>query len=118
MNSQNGCRRSDGTFRAWFATRAEAVAFAKNPLNPAYHGDVPVLCARCNFYHLNRPEWLEPKLSHRDAAVLESMGIEGPARMDEYFRCTVCGIVMREGIEFFITPTGNIRCSEKCGRTR
>jgi hypothetical protein len=43
MNSQNRCRRSNGSLRAWFATKAEAIALAGNPMNTAYHGDIPVL---------------------------------------------------------------------------
>jgi len=56
---QNRCRRSNGTPRAWFATAAEAVAFAENPTNTAYHGDVAVLCLRsgCGGWHLSQPHW-------------------------------------------------------------
>jgi hypothetical protein len=59
MNSQNRCRRSDGTFRAWFATAPEAVAFAENPANTSYQGDVAVHCSRpgCNGWHLSQPHW-------------------------------------------------------------
>jgi hypothetical protein len=53
-------------------------------------------------------------LTHSDAQLLEEIGISTPARMDEYFRCTVCGTVMREGIDFFIMPNGDLRCSEEC----
>lgn len=60
----------------------------------------------------------ELTLTHADAQLLEEMGVETPARMDEYFRCTVCGTVMREGIDFFIMPNGDFRCSERCGRAR
>src|ERR1700730_17539934 len=35
----NRCRRSNGTLRAWFATAAQAVAFAENPADVAYQGD-------------------------------------------------------------------------------
>jgi len=53
------CRRSDGTLRAWFATAAEAVAFAENPVNTAYHGDVAVRCLKpgCAGWHLSQPHW-------------------------------------------------------------
>ena len=54
------CRRSNGSFRAWFATRADAISFAKGPHNPAYHGDVPVQCAHpgCEGgWHLSQPWW-------------------------------------------------------------
>src|SRR6266702_3613891 len=95
------CKRSSGTERAWFLTREQAEAFARDPANwPTYRGDIPALCTRCNLYHLNRPEWLEPIITHQDAELLESMGIGAPARMDEYFRCKVCGTLMREGIDF------------------
>jgi hypothetical protein len=53
------CRRQNGTLRAWFATRADAVAFEANPLNSAYHGDLPVLCLKpgCGGWHLSHPHW-------------------------------------------------------------
>ena len=66
--------------------------------------------------HLWRPEWLEPRLTNMDAQLLEDCGVKAPERMKEYFRCTVCGTVMREGIDFFIMPNGDLRCSERCGR--
>lgn len=55
----NRCRRSNRTLRAWFGTRAEAVAFAKDPNNPAYHGDIPVRCLKpgCGGWHLSQPSW-------------------------------------------------------------
>jgi hypothetical protein len=57
--SLTACRRSTGTLRAWFATAAEAIAFAENPINTAYHGDVPVLCLKlnCDGWHLSQPHW-------------------------------------------------------------
>ena len=59
MNSQTRCRRSNGTLRAWFATKEEAEAFAANPVNVHYHGDVPVLCMKigCDGWHLSQPHW-------------------------------------------------------------
>jgi hypothetical protein len=59
MTAQNRCRRSNGTLRAWFATGEEAVAFAENPMNTAYYGDVPVLCLKpgCGGWHLSQPHW-------------------------------------------------------------
>ena len=39
LDQQNRCRRSNGTLRAWFATATEAVAFAENPRNAAYHAE-------------------------------------------------------------------------------
>ena len=60
MTSQNRCRRSNGTLRAWFATQEEAEAFAQNPANwPTYRGDIPVLCLKpgCEGWHLSQPHW-------------------------------------------------------------
>lgn len=53
------CRRPNGTLRAWFATKEEAEAFAADPRNTAYHGDVPVLCMNigCDGWHLSQPHW-------------------------------------------------------------
>ena len=114
-NLQGHCKRPSGGERAWFATREQAEAFAKDPVNwPAYRGDVPTLCALCDLYHLNRPEWLEPVLTARDAQFLEDIGAEAPKRMDEYFRCTVCGTVQRDGIEFLILEDGRMVCGTHC----
>jgi len=59
LDQQNRCRRSNGTLRAWFATATEAVAFAENPRNAAYHGDVAVQCLKpgCGGWHLSQPHW-------------------------------------------------------------
>ena len=59
MTAQNRCRRSNGTLRAWFATREEAVAYAENPTNTAYRGDIPVRCLKlgCGGWHLSQPHW-------------------------------------------------------------
>jgi hypothetical protein len=59
LDQQNRCRRSNGTLRAWFSTAAEAVAFAENPLNTAYLGDVAVQCFKpgCSGWHLSQPHW-------------------------------------------------------------
>jgi hypothetical protein len=59
LNSQDRCRRSNGTLQAWFATRAEAIAFAENPMNTAYHGDTPVPCLKpgCDDLHLSQRYW-------------------------------------------------------------
>ena len=53
------CKRTDGSDRAWFHTREEADAFANDPANVAYHGDVTTFCKACGFFHLSRPDWLE-----------------------------------------------------------
>ena len=42
------------------STLAEAEAFALDPANPAYHGDVAHQCRTCGWWHLSRPEWLAP----------------------------------------------------------
>jgi len=59
LDQQIRCRRSNGTLRAWFETAEEAVAFAENPLNTAYHGDVAVQCLKpgCGGWHLSQPHW-------------------------------------------------------------
>ena len=109
------CLRSNGTERAWFFTRDEAEAFAVDPANVNYHGDVAHLCARCDLWHLSRPEWLEPPLTPTDAQLLEDMGIEVPAKFAD-FKCKVCGAPMREGICYLIMPDGSIRCETPCSR--
>jgi hypothetical protein len=111
------CKRSTGTMRAWFRTRQEAEEFAADPANPAYAGDIPALCAKCDLYHLNRPEWLEPVLTARDAQFLEDIGVAAPQRMDECFRCfrcVSCGTVQRDGIDFLILEDGKMVCGTKC----
>ena len=67
MNSQTRCRRSNGTLRAWFATKEEAEAFAANPVNVHYHGDVPVLCMKigCDGWHLSQPHWPDAVAAER-----------------------------------------------------
>ena len=61
-NGEKHCVRSSGTsLRAWFRSREEAEAFAADPANPAYHGDVAHFCPVCEWFHLSRPEWLAPE---------------------------------------------------------
>jgi len=60
MDILTHCKRSTGTDRAWFHTHAEAVAFANDPANVHYHGDIAHFCPKCGFYHLSKPEWLVP----------------------------------------------------------
>jgi hypothetical protein len=110
------CLRHSGTERAWFFTRQEAEQFAEDPANPVYHGDIAHHCPSCGFYHLSRPEWLEPKFTPADLQSLEDAGIETPSRLDEYFRCAICGPVMRDGIEFLIMPDGSLCCTPDCSR--
>ena len=54
------CKRSNGTLRAYFLSREDALNFARDPQNqPMYQPDeVPSLCQQCGFWHLNRLEWL------------------------------------------------------------
>ncbi len=40
------CKRTDGSDRAWFHTKEEEDAFAIDPANVAYHGDVTTFCAQ------------------------------------------------------------------------
>jgi hypothetical protein len=108
------CKRSSGTERAWFRTREEAEAFAADPANPAYDGDIPALCARCDLYHLNRPEWLQPQLTHQDAALLDQMGIAGPDKISDDLKCANCGVEFRTGIDWFIMPSGKMVCGANC----
>ena len=114
--TSNHCLRRSGTERAWFLTREEAEQFAEDPANPVYHGDIAHQCAKCSFYHLSRPEWLEPQFTPADLQMLEDAGIETPPRLDEHFRCCICGSVMRDGVEFLILPDGSIRCGQDCSR--
>jgi hypothetical protein len=114
--TSNHCLRRNGTERAWFLRREEAEHFAASPANPAYHGDIAHQCAKCGFYHLSRPEWLEPKFTPADIQMLEDAGIETPPRLDEHFRCRICGSVMRDRIEFLIMPDGSLRCTQDCSR--
>jgi hypothetical protein len=114
--SSNRCLRRNGTERAWFATREQAERFAASPANPAYKGDVAHECAKCGFYHLSKPSWLEPQFTPADMQMLEDVGIETPSRLDEYFRCAVCGSVMRDGVEFLIMPNGSVRCTQDCNQ--
>jgi hypothetical protein len=53
------CRRSTGTFRAFFDTKEEAERFADDPANwPTYKGDIAHHCPKCLRWHLSRVEWL------------------------------------------------------------
>jgi len=57
---KNRCLRANGQQRAWFATAADAVAFADDPENTAYRGDVAVQCPNpgCEGgWHLSQPHW-------------------------------------------------------------
>jgi hypothetical protein len=54
------CRRESGNYRKWFLSKEEAEAFAGDPANVDYHGDMAHLCLKCNRWHLSKPEWLVP----------------------------------------------------------
>lgn len=101
------CKRSTGTERAWFRTREEAEAFANDPANPAYHGDVAHLCSKCCFYHLSKPEWLEPSFSMQDVNFLSGCGIK------DNLRCAVCRREFQENVEFLILRDGTM-VHEEC----
>jgi hypothetical protein len=63
------CRRSSGSFRAYFNTQADAEAFEADPRNVDYHGDIAHHCHKC----LRWPESPELAFSavHRRAAYEE-----------------------------------------------
>jgi hypothetical protein len=109
-------RASTWNERAWFFTREEAEKFAATPANPSYHRDIAHQCAKCDFYHLSKPEWLAPKFTPADLQTLEDAEIEMSPRLDEHFRCCICGSVMRDGIEFLIMPDGSVRCTQDSSR--
>jgi hypothetical protein len=85
--------------------------FAVDPANPAYRGDILALCARCDLYHLNRPELLQPQLAHQDVALLQSIGIAGPELMPGDMKCAQCYVPFRAGIDFLILPDGRMVCA-------
>jgi hypothetical protein len=103
------CKRSTGTERAWFRTRQEAEAFAADPVNPAYHGDIAALCAKCDLYHLRKPEWLEPSFTTQDVNFLSECGI----RDSDNLRCAACRREFQENVEFLILRDGTM-VHEKC----
>jgi hypothetical protein len=58
MIAAEPCKRSNGSYRAFFETKEAAEAFAADPANTAYHGDLAHHCRLCGHWHLSRPEWL------------------------------------------------------------
>jgi hypothetical protein len=52
------CKRPSGSSRAAFWNRESAIAFAQDPRNTAYHGDIAHLCMNCGLWHLSKLEWL------------------------------------------------------------
>ena len=105
--TSNHCLRRNGTERAWFLSREEAEQFAEDAASPVYHGDIAHHCPSCGFYHLSRPEWLEPQFTQADYQMLEAAGIESAPRA---LSCDVCGSVQQDGEEFFILKSGALRC--------
>jgi hypothetical protein len=63
------CRRPSGSYRAYFATKEEAEAFAADPKNTDYHGDIAHRCGKCGRWHLSRVEWLVPESARRMRSV-------------------------------------------------
>ena len=63
------CRRPSGSIRAFFSTKEEAEAFAADPENTDYHGDIANRCGRCGRWHLSRIEWLVPESARRMTSV-------------------------------------------------
>lgn len=61
MMEREPCKRASGSYRAYFETQEEAIAFATDPGNPCYHGDVTVFCGRCGYFHLSKLEWLQAR---------------------------------------------------------
>jgi hypothetical protein len=65
LEGRDFCKRSNGTYRAHFRAQEEPEAFAADPVNVAYHGDLAHKCFRCGAWHLSRPEWLVPEWARR-----------------------------------------------------
>jgi len=110
-----GAELAPGSFRpsapVQASLREDAEHFANDPANwPTYKGDIAHLCAKCDVYHLSKPEWLEPGLTHQDAALLASMGVAIPEKMPGDLRCAQCHVLFRAGIDFLILPDGRMVC--------
>jgi hypothetical protein len=60
----------------------------------------------------------ELALTNRDAQMLETMGIEAPAKVPGDFRCARCGVPFRDDIWFLILPSGETVCEEPCTAPR
>jgi hypothetical protein len=54
-------------------------------------------------------------LTNQDVALLETMGIEAPARVPGDFRCARCGVPFRDDIWFLILRDGSTVCETPCG---
>jgi len=66
MNEKR-CRRLNGSERAWFSSKEEAEAFAADPRNTHYQGDVAVLCMKigCDGWHLSQPHWPDARAAEK-----------------------------------------------------
>jgi hypothetical protein len=53
-------------------------------------------------------------LTNQDAALLESMGVEAPAKVPGDMKCARCGISFREDIWFLILRDGSTVCEGVC----
>ena len=56
----------------------------------------------------------ELALTNQDAALLESMGVEAPAKVPGDFKCARCGVPFRDGIYFLILRDGRTVCEGGC----
>jgi hypothetical protein len=63
------CRRPSGGLRAFFSTKEDAEAFAADPANIEYHGDIAHHCPKCLRWHLSHVEWLVPEFARRMTSV-------------------------------------------------
>jgi hypothetical protein len=72
------CLRRDGTERAWFGTAADAVAFANDPANTAYAGDVAVRCTKpsCRGWHLSQPFWPDAVAAVESASISNRVNVK------------------------------------------
>jgi hypothetical protein len=53
-------------------------------------------------------------LTNQDAALLESMGVEAPAKVTGDMKCARCGVPFRDDIWFLILPNGRTVCERGC----
>jgi hypothetical protein len=63
------CRRFSGSYRAHFLNKEAAEAFAADPKNTNYHGDIAHHCLKCQRWHLSRVERLVPESARRMRSV-------------------------------------------------
>jgi hypothetical protein len=53
-------------------------------------------------------------LTNQDAAMLESMGVEAPAKVPGELKCGRRGVLFRDGISFLILRDGTTVCETGC----